>query len=193
MGEERSSFKGAEAIFLALLMIGLIGLLFLIIFGNLSNNLGFTQTSTVFSNETITLTNTNGVSPAGASNRINGAIDSSTVVITNASGGELVVSGNYTLSGVLFNATVNSEFVDQGVNVSYLVSYDGPGEINTENVIANLTSGATQFFTFSNVWFILTAIMILIAIVLGVIVLVKKSSSGAMGGGKSKGRSEFVS
>ncbi len=93
-----NALKGAEAVFLALLTIGLMGLLFLIIYGNLSNNLGFAEGTAGFN--------------------------------------------------------------------------------NTENVIANLTSGATQFFTFSNVWFILTAITILIGIVLGVIVLVKKSSSG---------------
>jgi len=52
------------------------------------------------------------------------------------------------------------------------------GYNNTENVIGNLTTGATQFFTFSSVWFILTAITILIGIVLGVIALVRKSSGG---------------
>ena len=97
MGAEKS-LKGAEAIFLALLTIGLMGLLFLIIYGNLSTNLGFTSGST--------------------------------------------------------------------------------GYINTENVIGNLTAGATQFFTFSGVWFILTAITILIGIVLGVIALVRKTSGG---------------
>ena len=100
MGAEKA-LKGAEAVFLALLTIGLMGLLFLIIYGNLSTNLGF--------------------------------------------------------------ATSN-------------IGYN-----NTEAVIANLTSGATQFFTFANVWFILTAITILIGIVLGVISLVRKSS-GAGGG-----------
>ena len=97
MGAEKA-LKGAEAIFLSLLTIGLMGLLFLIIYGNLSGNLGFASGS------------------AGAN--------------------------------------------------------------NTESVIANLTDGATQFFTFSGVWFILTAITILIGIVLGVIALVKKTSGG---------------
>ena len=110
MGAEKA-LKGAEAVFLALLTIGLMGLLFLIIYGNLSTNLGFS-------------------------------------------------------SGTI-------------------------GYNNTEAVIGNLTSGATQFFTFSSVWFILTAITILIGIVLGVIGLVRKSSSGGTSGGKS--RSEFVS
>ena len=95
-GNTQKALGGAQAVFIALLTIGLTGLLFLIIYGNLSTNLGF-------------------------------ATDS------------------------------------QGFN-------------NTEAVIANLTSGATAFFSFSNVWFILTAITILIGIVLGVIALVNKSS-----------------
>ena len=190
--EAERSLKGAEAIFLALLTIGLMGLLFLIIYGNLSNNLGWTQDSTAFSNETITLTNTTGVTPAGASGRVNGVITPSSVVMTNASTSELISSGNYTLTGVLFNATAGAEAGGKSVNVSYTVVYDSDADINTENVISNLTSGATQFFTFSNVWFILTAITILIGIVLGVIVLVKKSSSGGMGN-KNRSRSEFMS
>ncbi len=189
--ETERSLKGAEAIFLALLTIGLLGLLFLIIYGNLSNNLGWTDSSSAFSNETINLTNTNGVTPTGASGRPIGAgISTSSVVMTNASSGLVVSSANYTLTGVLFNATVLSEFVSENVNVSYSVSYDSTSELNTENVISNLTTGATQFFTFSNVWFILTAITILIAIVLSVIVLVKKSSSGGAG---NRSRSEFTS
>ena len=94
-----SALEGAERIFLALLTIGLMGLLFLIIYGNLSGNLGF------------------------------------------ASGTQ--------------------------------------GYIDTEAVIGNLTSGATEFFTFASVWFILTAITILIGIVLGVIALVRKTGGGS--------------
>ncbi len=100
MGAEKA-LKSAENVFVALLVIGLTGLLFLIIYGNLSGNLGF---------------------------------------------------------------AVNS----QGAN-------------DTEAVIGNLTAGAVQFFSFSNVWFILTAVTVLIGIVIGVIGLVRKTGQG--GGG----------
>ncbi len=189
MGTDKA-LKGAEAVFLALLVIGLMGLLFLIIFGNLSNNLGWTQASTSYSNETINLTGANGVTPTGASGRTEGSISSSSVIMNNASSGASIGSGNYTLSGVLFNATPLSLYVDENVNVSYTVSYNRDAEINTENTISNLTTGATTFFTFSNVWFVLTAITILIAIVLGVIALVRRTSSGGFGDKKS--RSEFM-
>ncbi len=188
MSAERS-LKGAEAIFLALLTIGLIGLLFLIIYGNLSNNLGWVQDSAAYTNQTINLTGAGNI-PAGASSRVDGSLAS--VVITNASGGETVTSDNYTITGVVINASTDTVlYIGWEVNVSYTVSFDRAGEINTEAVISNLTSGATQFFTFSNVWFILTAITILIGIVLGVIGLVRKASGVGMG--SKKGRSEFAS
>ncbi len=188
MGAERS-LKGAEAVFLALLTIGLLGLLFLIIYGNLSNNLGWVQDSASYTNETLNLSNAGGT-PAGASGRVDGSLSS--IVITNATGGETITSDNYTVTGVVINgSTITVLYIGWEVNVSYTVSFDRAGEINTENVIGNLTDGATQFFTFSSVWFILTAITILIGIVLGVIALVRKSSGG---GTSSKGnRSEFVS
>ena len=188
MDAERS-LKGAEGIFLALLTIGLMGLLFLIIYGNLSGNLGWTQDSSSYINQTINLSSAGGI-PAGAQDRVDGSLSS--VVVTNATAdGELIPSTNYTITGTTINAssTVSMNF-DHNVNVSYTVSYDKPGEINTEAVIANLTGGATEFFTFSGVWFILTAITILIGIVLGVIALVRKTSSGGIAGNKS--RSEFV-
>lgn len=47
------------------------------------------------------------------------------------------------------------------------------GETDTNNVITNLTGGATQFFTFSNVWFTLLAVVLLIIIVISVIQVVK--------------------
>ncbi len=191
MSAERS-LKGAEAIFLALLTIGLMGLLFLIIYGNLSGNLGWTQDSAAYTNQTINLSAAGNI-PAGAQNRVDGSL--SLVVITNASGaGELVDVGNYTITGVVINssgATGTGEYTDHNVNVSYTVAYDSQADRNSENVIGNLTAGATQFFTFSGVWFILTAITILIGIVLGVIALVRKTSGGGMAG--KKGRSEFVS
>ena len=85
-------------VFIAILSLGLVGLLFLIIFGNLSGNLGF-------------------------------------------------------------------GFQTQGAN-------------DTNAVIGNLTGGAVTFFGFSNVWFVLLAITLLIIIVISVIAVVSK-------GGKS--------
>ena len=43
---------------------------------------------------------------------------------------------------------------------------------NTEGVIANLTGGAATFFSFSNTLFTITAIILLISILLGLLFLV---------------------
>ena len=182
------SLKGAEAVFLALLTIGLIGLLFLIIYGNLSGNLGFASQTTSVTNESgyalngTTYTLTSGTSTAGF-------LSLSVTLVHNASDGTVVNAANYTVdstAGTITNATASNW---ETVNVSYVVTHKGVSERNTDAVIGNLTGGATQFFTFSSVWFILTAITILIGIVLGVIALVRKTGGGFAGG---KGRSEFV-
>ncbi len=50
------------------------------------------------------------------------------------------------------------------------------GANNTNAVINNLTGGANTFFTFSNVWFTLLAIVLLIIIVMAVIGVVQTKS-----------------
>jgi multisubunit Na+/H+ antiporter MnhB subunit len=97
----KSGMDNTKTFFLGLLTIGLIGLLFLIVYGNLSGNLGF------------------------ASNT-------------------------------------------QGYN-------------DTQQVIGNLTSGAVSFFGFTNVWFVLGAVALLIVIVVGIIGLVSKLGSSKGG------------
>jgi len=98
----KSGLNNSKAVILGLLTIGLIGLLFLIVYGNLSGNLGF-ATGTLGANQ-------------------------------------------------------------------------------TEQVIGNLTGGVVSFFSFSNVWFILAAVALLIAIVIGIIFLVMKLGGSGRGG-----------
>lgn len=98
MAEIVKRVEDTTKVFTAILILGLVGLLFLIIFGNLSGNLGFADGT------------------AGANN-------------TNA-------------------------------------------------VIGNLTEGASTFFTFSNVWFTLLAIVLLIIIVMSVIAVVQTKNGG---------------
>ena len=191
MGAEKS-LKGAEAIFLALLVIGLMGLLFLIIYGNLSGNLGFTRDTASYINESgysingTTYTLTNGASTTGF-------VSLAVSVAYNYSEGSVIGAGNYTIdstAGTIVGAAGRTANYTN-VSVSYVVTFKAVAERNTESVIGNLTGGATQFFTFSSVWFILTAITILIGIVLGVIGLVRKAGTSGMAGKESK--SQFVS
>jgi len=187
----KESLKGAELVFIALLTIGLIGLLFLIIYGNLSGNLGFARSTATYTNETGAWLNATPYTITGEA--LPGYISFSVTGMWNASEGigTVIPAANYTLdtdAGTIVNASV---IIYADVNLSYTVTYKAITERNTEAVIGNLTTGATSFFTFSNVWFILTAITILIGIVLGVIGLVRKAGTSGMAGKKSK--SQFVS
>jgi len=65
-------------------------------------------------------------------------------------------------------------------NLSGNLGFDAAsqGENDTNNVINNLTAGAVTFFTFSNVWFTLLAVVLLIIIVISVINVVRPGSEG---------------
>ncbi len=172
MGKEFSvSEKVGEAglILAALGVVGFIGVIWLLIYGNLSGNLGFGQDNAAFSNQTTALS-TSGSTPAGADNRVHGAI--STVVMTNATGGEIIESTNYTVSGVVITGVAGSEYDTFNVNVSYSLAFDSEGLINTENVISNVSGGFSTFFTFSETFFTIAAIVLLIFMFLGLLSIV---------------------
>ena len=166
----------------ALGVIGFIGIIWLMIYGNLSGNLGFQQSSTIFNNETIVL-NDSGATPANATGRTNGIL--SGIVITNSTGAELITSGNYSISGVIIT-TITATYNGSNVNVSGTVSYDGTSELQAEGVIGNVTGGFNTFFGFSTTFFTIAAIVLLIFMLVGLLALVmmivnmqsKKKSSG---------------
>ncbi len=164
--------KGIEKgiiVFNLILVAGFLGLVWLIIYGNLSGNLGFTQDSLAFSDETIVLQGAGSI-PAGADNRINGELSS--IVMTNATGGEIIAVGNYTTTGVtIFSSGGIAQYNNTNVNVSYTVTFDSTGQLNTEAVIDNLTAGVTTFFGFSVTWFTIIALVILITILLSLLAL----------------------
>ncbi len=167
MVETEEGIEKGIVVFNLILVAGFLGLVWLIIYGNLSGNLGFSQDSTAFTNETIALSDS-GATPATAQNRVNGVLTN--VVIINATGGEIITSANYTITGVVItNAT--AEYGGTNVNVSATVTYDSTGQINTEAVIDNLTSGVTTFFGFSVTWFTIIALVILITILLSLLAL----------------------
>ena len=185
--EFRVSEKVGEAglILGALGVIGFIGVIWLLIYGNLSGNLGFGQTTTAFINQTINLTDA-GNTPAGASGRVNGLISNSSIIMINESDGVVVTSGNFSVSGVLILNAAQS-FNSTNVNVSYDVSFDSAGKVNTDNVISNVSGGFNTFFTFSNTFFTIAAIVLLIFMFLGllaiVVTIMKMQQSGTGRGG----------
>ncbi len=173
--------------FVSLLALGLVGLLFLIIFGNLSNNLGFSQVA----GTVITVTNeTNLDNPPHANftgyelSGFNSTWQSITITeVHNASTGNYiqfvpVANVSVTTAGVVTNAT-NTDYFNITISYTYHQNVDSQALSDTNNVITNLTSGAATFFTFANVWFVLLAIVILIIIVISVIRLVQPKSAGS--------------
>ncbi len=188
-GVAEESINSAITFFIGVLVAGLVGLLFLIIYGNLSGNLGFSDETLTTTNETNAWLNQTAytVTKASDSNFTGGF---TITALFNATDGGV---GNYNLSIPLANATgtastgsyVSTDFFlnESNVSVSYTTTHLSRGELDTSSVINNLTSGATQFFTFANVWFILLGVSVLIGIVIGLLVLVMRIRGVATGSG----------
>jgi len=175
--------KDAGLILGGLGVIGFIGIVWLMIYGNLSGNLGFTQDTTSFINETINLTDA-GAIPTTADGRTNPSL--SNVRMYSESGGELILAGNYTLTIVTFTSA-DAEYNSTGVNISATVTYDSAGQINTEGVIGNVTTGFSTFFGFSNTFFTIAAIVLLIFMLVGLLAIVMQIAKG----GKEKKSSGY--
>jgi len=172
-------------------ILAFILLILLIIFGNLSGNVGFSQDSTAFTNETIVFTDA-GSTPATAQNRVNGAL--SGVVVRNATGGEVVPSTNYTISGVLVIADGSSAYNGTNVNVSGTVSYDSQGLINSNSVIDNYSISATNTAGQFPVVGTIVGIALLLLVLIGILVfaIVKMMHvAGATGMSTRGGSSNF--
>ncbi len=179
MGEITKNVDNTTKTFVALLILGLVGLLFLIVFGNLSGNLGFIDTSTT-TNETGLALNATIFTLSEASEA--GFVSLSVTSVVNNSNGVTILTGNYTVdttAGTIVGTAGRAEnYTD--IYVIYDSTFKAQGEQNTDGVINNLTGGANTFFTFSNVWFTLLAIVLLIIIVMAVIGVVQRD------GGKSR-------
>jgi len=171
----RVSEKVGEAglILGALGVIGFIGIIWLLIFGNLSGNLGFSQTTTNVINETFTLVDTGNI-PTNASGLANPSL--ANVAMSNASNNNATFpalsSGNFTVVASTVFATATSEYNGTVVNITYDVSFDAGGLQDTENVISNISGGFSTFFTFSNTFFTIAAIVLLIFMFLGLLAIV---------------------
>ncbi len=159
--------------FTAILVLGLVALLFLIVFGNLSGNLGFSNTSLNTVNETGHFLNatTDTLDTASRSDFVSLTV----TTVNNASNGVVIASGNFTVSSTLGTIVGSAGRTENfsSVNITYDTTILSTGEVNTNGVINNLTAGANTFFTFSNVWFTLLAIVLLIIIVMSVIAVVQ--------------------
>jgi len=164
-----------------LMVIGFLGIVWLMIYGNLNGNLGFKQDSASYTGQAITLIDGAGEAPAGTTGKVNTAL--SNVIIINATGGETLTAANYTTSGSYIIASATSSYNNTDVNVSYTVTYDSTGKVDTDTVINNLTAGTKTFYSYSGTIFTVMAIVLLITILLSLLYVVMK----IVNMGKNKG------
>ena len=182
--------------FTAVLSLGLVGLLFLIIFGNLSGNLGFSDDNkaVAITNETVATLNSTAYTLVNAnsstSNHVMTAIWGNTPNQVQELNNSIGI-GNATISsvGVVTNSssTLTNETIYNNLSFSYTLVYSFPSQASadTDAVIFNLTGGAVTFFGFANVWFVLLAVTLLIIIVISVIKIVGGKGIGMKGEGRS--------
>ena len=175
--------------------IALLGLIMLILFGNLSGNVGFGDDSVTITvlNETGAHINTTGYTLAV----VNGSTSGYT--LTAIWGNEPQAVQSYNFSIALANATVSSvgvvtnltEFnvtILSNVTLSYTYAFATPttGKVNTDNFIGNYTKSVTntseQFPVVGTIIGIGLLLLILIALLVFALVQL-----GRMGGGGSGG------
>ena len=114
---------GLNGIVVALVLFVVIAILALVFFqvnDSLITNLPSSSATT--SNETVTLT----VAGTSLSQSILPLFSITSSTVTNATGGEVVSTGNYTISSAgLIQATATSNYTNQAVNVTYTYNYQG--------------------------------------------------------------------
>jgi hypothetical protein len=152
-------------------VIGFVGIVWLMIYGNLSGNLGFDQDLEYAVNEQITLNSSVAVTFADTVGKVNPAVTS--VVVTNGSdSADILTSANYTLTDTTIIGTATNSYNNTLVNLTYTTYYDSLGQTSSDGVITNMTGGYNTFFGFTNTFFTISAIILLIFMLLGLLALV---------------------
>ena len=164
--------------------IALVLLVTLIVFGNLSGNLGITTTTTTtYTNESCFINET-GYTPVGVTSQQGFMSYTITEIGINQSvenGYILLTTSNYTQTGnILYNASeVLSGFEDAGC--SYIATYRS-GEYNqAENVITNYSSGVGKLTTQIPTIFLFVGIGLLLVVLIVVLAWVIKKFSNLGG------------
>lgn len=186
--------KNAMGWVIGISTIALVLLVILIIFGNLSGNVGITTTqTTTYTNESGYLNLTRG---AYTLSHMSDAYALSYAIIqvgANYTGVyQPLTSGNWTLSG---NTITNATGIDgtkydyQNVGITYVVTYNSGEYQQTQGVINNMTSGIGKLTTQIPTIFLFVGIGLLLSILIGVLAWVIKKMSN-FGGFSSKGSVE---
>lgn len=167
-------------------IIAFVLLILVIIFGNLAGNTGFSQDSETTALQEMTLANNSVVTFTGTVGRNNPSVN--TVVVVNATGGETILAGNYTVTATTITGTSDMTLLYNGtaVNVSYVTAFDSQGQVDSDNIILNYTLSATntaaQFPTVGTIVGIALLLLILIALL---IFAIRKMMGVASSGGST--------
>jgi len=167
-------------------IIALTGLILLILFGNLAGNTGFGQVASTFSNNTVTLDDTavNVTTPG-----VNPTLEN--IIVTNATGGEVVPASNYTIVGGTIKTNISSAFYNgTEVNVSGTQNADEQGKIDTDNLIFNYSESVTNTSAQFPVVGTIIGVALLLIILIGVLIFAVAKLLNMTGStGSSKGTS----
>ena len=184
------SVKGVMGWTLGVGIIAFILLIMVIIFGNLSGNVGFTQDTATTAVQQLVLSNqTAPVTLTGTSGKTNPSVSS--VVVINATNGVVITSGNYTLTDTTITGSGTMTENGTGVNVSYITAFDSQGQIDSDSIILNYTQSATntsaQFPTVGTI----VGIAILLAILIALLVFAIRRMMGVADSRGTSNGSEF--
>lgn len=170
-------------------VLALIGLVMLILFGNLSGNVGFGQDSTTVTNLTFTFTVV-ATNITDISAMVNPTLTN--VVVTNATNAtDIVSSTNYTNSNGYITADATSAYVDEAVNISATLSYDEQGKIDTQNLINNYTQSVTNTGKQLPVVGTIVGIALLLVILIGILIFAIKKLMGVTSGESSGSKDSY--
>jgi pSer/pThr/pTyr-binding forkhead associated (FHA) protein len=157
-------------------IIALVGLVMLILFGNLSGNVGFGQDTLTFTNSKINVTDT-ATDMYTLTGYVNPAISSVTATFVN---GTTIASGNYTIVGntiKIAGAENNGTFM----NISGTLSYDEQGKIDTDSLINNYTTSVGNTGKQFPVVGTIVGIALLLVILIGILTFAVKKLMGVTG------------
>lgn len=156
----------AGGVLLAIGIIGFIGVMLLVIYGNMGSVFPTDDRNvTTFTNQSGYAVNDTVYTLTGFTNTA-GATSSSIISVFNATNGTagfplLIAAGNYTVSGNTITGAAGRTANYTVVNISYTVTSQGTSELNSNLVSDNITGGVVRFFGFSNTFFTFAAIVLL--------------------------------
>ena len=176
--------------------LALLLLIMLILFGNLSGNVGFGDDSVSLAvlNETPAHANITGYTLAISNSSTSGYVITALWNATNRTGfgnynNTLVPAANYSVSstGVLTNATI---FFYDNASVSYTLTYSFPsqGKADTDNFIDNYTQSVLNTSKQFPVVGTIIGVALLLAILIGILIFALTKMAGIQGqAGGSRG------